>query len=240
MFSELTSAYAKLFFLLAKLCDERSITPGQKGYIKDLIIEENSILSPLFPLMAGHSSSKRPSTPTKSSEIREIEAFLLNLLVVPSPKAQNTTDNPQQGLSRLQTHPFIHSRSFDLNDRPLQTSPDSNRIGQMKDDSVMEYSAFSGEARLLKNKTKFSKSGDSMEMSNGLPTWRDDSYDGCEEEEIDEDDFREGGFNDYYANIKDEFNLPSIKEISRMGSNQVFVNRTSCRTKQTPANSGHF
>lgn len=238
MFSNIQSPYGKIFFILAELCKEKIITSGQKGYLKDLLISENQVIAPLIQTLTDPGNLPQAKSPANSTEQKAIESFLLKILIVPSPKPArtNSIDNPQQGLSRYQTNQSIksnHSKSFSLlSGSRFRTNQELDNISQIKDDSVIEYSMISEEAKLIMNKSRFSKN--SMEMSRSL--LRDDKNtpeadeEDNEEDEEDEDEYQEGGFNDYYKNIEDEYDLPPINDLERMESNQVFM-RTSFQTK---------
>ena len=240
MFSNIQSPYGKIFFTLVELCKEKTITSGQKGYLKDLLIAENQVILPLIQTLTASKNLSKEKSTDNSTEQKAIESFLLKILTVPSPMPArtNSIDNPQQGLSRFQTNQSIkssHSKSFSLiSGARFRTNQELDNFSQIKDDSVIEYSMISEEAKLLMNKSRFSKN--SMEMSRSLLKDEKgiepeaDEEDNEEDNEEDEDEYQEGGFNDYYKNIEDEYDLPPINDLSRMESNQVFM-RTSFQTK---------
>jgi len=252
MFDQIQSPYGKIFYLLQKLCNEKLITPSQKGYLKDLIIEGNDLVLPLLMNITDPDFTNRVTTPTKSWEINEIETFLMNLLLLSSSQHLNhDNDNPQQGLPRFQTNtsvrPSSNSKSFQFGSK-FVTNQDLNilnNVNQMKDDSIVEFS-MNSESKLLMN-SKFCKNSMEMEMSQSLIKSEDTQVEpqakakveakAEESEEDDEEDeneeYEEGGFNDYYKNIEDEYNLPSIKDLSRMESNQIFMTRSSVKPKHT-------
>lgn len=186
MFSQIKSPYGKLFFCVKALYEQNLITLAQKGLLKDLLIEEANVFTPVL-------DSLNVNIDIKSS--KELESFLISLI------------NEKSCI--LMKEPFFNSK-------------------EMIDDSIIENSVISVEAKLIDIKRKdMEASIQSMKSSFKGNELKEDK----EEEEEDEEMQEEGSFKDYYQIIGEEYNLPALNELSRIESSQIFMTRSSAKQK---------
>ena len=219
MINLIKSPYGKVFYIIQQMAKENVITIPQKGLLKDLLIQEDETTIPMIKFIREEDQEQEDS----NASSKKIELFLLNILEGP-PKSQSN-HAAQQEISRIHSVLNIRSRShswsFNGKKATGRTIKDYDCTNNLKDDSVIEYSVLSEEANLLK-RTQSKKN----EMTNSLNhSLNLKDSEGSHEEE--DNEFEDGSFNDYYKNIKDEFNLPSIKDLQKMQSSEVFMTRSS-------------
>lgn len=257
MFSLIKSPYGKLFFTVQSLEKDNLITTAEKGLLKDLIINENEKLSPILESLSVNASNNNADS-LQTTE-KEVSSFLLSLITEENlqqkqethqennellgdnnpklmrknsknadlkPNSKSLTDTKQKKRQALEESGKNFATFSNLKTNTRGNLRDSSCMYALNDDSIIEYSPNSKkheEIQMRKNYSMYSCSDKSQSMKSSMVN----SYNENENEES----LEEGTFKDYYKNFKDEFNLPSLHELSRIDSSQVFMARSSVKMK---------
>lgn len=258
MFSLIKSPYGKLFFTVQSLEKENLITPTEKGLLKDLIINESEKISPILKSLSTNEFNnnvdsfeinekevsnflltliKEQQKPEKSQENNEIITNnAVNLIrnnsknTILKPNSQSFTETKRKKSKIIEETSKNFSTFSNFKQNTRGNIRDSSYMYALNDDSIIEYSPNSKkheEIQMRKNYSMYSSSHNSQSMNSSIIQ----SSVINSNNENEEESLEEGTFRDYYKNFKEEFNLPSLHELSRIDSSQVFMARSSVKMK---------